>query len=81
MADEPRIIDLATVRSARRAPPPAAYSSEEEALAALRAALDTIAAACATIDCYTPLITVDDWAGLLSDAFRNRMVTRSGGAA
>lgn len=80
MADDPHIIDFAAVRSARRVPPTSAFRSEEEALAALGGALDTLVTACRTLDHYTPSTTVDDWAGLLSDGFRHRM-NRSGGAA
>ncbi|UQV19652.1 hypothetical protein MU852_07945 [Brevundimonas albigilva] len=81
MADDPRIINLAAVRTARTAPPTHTFSSEEEAAAAVRAALDTLAAACTTINLFTPFTTVDDWAGLISDGFRNRMASRIGGAA
>lgn len=80
MADDHHIIDLAAVRSARRAEPTCAFRSEEEALAPLRGALETLVNACITLDRYVPATTVNDWAGLLSDGFRHRM-NRSGGAA
>lgn len=44
------VIDLGAVLRGRAAPPPAAYSNPDEALSAMRAALDTLAKACADLD-------------------------------
>lgn len=80
MADDPDIIDLAAIRRARARRPATTYTSEDEALGALRCALDVVAEACAALDGYIPQTTAADWAALVEEGVRNRM-SRSGGAA